>query len=882
MADTLDELFRKFVEYDRLGDKADRVAFNGVKEKIGELIADQVVAERYGGVAAAGVLPRKNKVPIFDRVYELGDNRYLFEGAEEMIVIDAKFGTYPLSYSNLKNSYLVSVEDGVVTKTRAVQRAQVQQLDGNWIRYRIKEQAAAEKAAGRARSGLDLSDKLDAAVKNDKLHVLEVRTREVQIENGVVTDIEVDLTNHTERVRQELRSGRRLTDSTTATARRETIASIQLDQTALRLTAAKDIAKADKAALDAAKRARDKTQTALTKANEAADVSPGVRGTKRKSADQLKDIHADRRQAILDARVELERAETKYKEAKKVAQASEAAVAEKQTAVEAHKVAKAEASKAHEAAQSARKEAQRKEILDRSKETKTSDPHTAKDAASAKETKPGTHAETKVEKTAGTTADDAALKAERAVAADARASHVVNASQRATGSTGTAARLGTQGEKAANRLAEVAAKGADAVKVAGELAEVGRASRLRSIGRFALKGGRIVKNVGKYVLGVFELFNPILDIMMAAELSVSAVDALFAWMDRERINDREEWKRIALFLSSEKQGINMPPFRTPYIFGRGSNASAETQNALQGLRGPNVTFVDWLKKWATDKSWSGFVYATASIRMERQYLYDNDKQPYRYTYWPKSELTIALSVRPPPNRRIEGATRTIGEALPENLRTAGHEYVSNTPELSLPVEATMLDITYTYVAPALTPFDYMIAMTNDLLCEVISFISRYDETVFAGMNDQVVMGSTQLNIFANYNAPEPLDGPRVSWCIIRLRLIMTLLSTHLEQPGDTRPEISQKLNVGYGRRLQLLRTLSGNLFLELAQQFARLIKKNANPRLLSATRDKSLDYIDQQYLYDYAMDLRADAERAFNSCKNEVTGLEYSYTGKSS
>src|SRR5262249_44534162 len=154
----------------------------------------------------------------------------------------------------------------------------------------------------------------------------------------------------------------------------------------------------------------------------------------------------------------------------------------------------------------------------------------------------------------------------------------------------------------------------------------------------------------------------------------------------------------------------------------------------------------WFDKWNADPIWTGFVYATITVTLERQaVLQADDDDLYAYTYYLIGQFRVELSASPRPNRRT--VTKSLGDfgaGDKNNRRTGELREVPTGPEYNLGVEATVQDIIYTYPVPALTPFDYITVKCNDLLSELIVFLSQHDPQIVAGFEDrsEILPGQT--------------------------------------------------------------------------------------------------------------------------------------------
>ena len=690
------------------------------------------------------------------------------------------------------------------------------------------------------------------------------------------------------------------------------IAKIQINETKLHLMAAKEVAKEDAKALQSASKKLKEAETALSKAQEkhAKLTTPGAYGTRTKTPEQVQQMQADARQAIKEKRKAFADARAEKAKAGQRARASQKAFEAKDKAIDAQMAAKKELTHTRKEAESIRRKRGEKAIIEQAEQAKIARglPEDSKLAArpadepslSQKEATQPSKARAPAPAdpahvSTGTGAPQRAVQAEKALAKEAGGA--ITDLQRGLGtrgSTGAGAITDPERGLGTRKTGTVAAQEAPPVRSGGALSKAMKTAevvekklpkgRLRSIGRFMLRGGRVIKGVGRTLFTVFEAVNPIFDILLVLELGVAAMDYLVAWMDRQRIRDREEWRRIATFLSSPTEGVNMPPYNAVYVTGLGAAIIETTKSVLTGVRGNRDNFLTWINKWINEPRWSGFVYATIVITLERQHVTNDTKDPFEYTYWwLTSTYQLTLSDTPPPNRKTEQPLGIEGPGGPRNRRTGERQESVADPEYNLPVEIAQLDIVYTYSAPTLTPFDYLIAMCNDLISEIIAFVSRYDPTVYAEMESRTEYAGFKLDLFEHYNAPEPLYGPNISWCLSMIHIQIDKLQEHIPQPGDVKAGMSAKLTKGYGRRLRLLAELAGvgrkAPFEEIAPRLANLLT-DRDPRLLLHPIDQELAYLDEEYLRDYAKAIHGDIQRAFKACQNETTRHEYNYAGR--
>jgi hypothetical protein len=379
----------------------------------------------------------------------------------------------------------------------------------------------------------------------------------------------------------------------------------------------------------------------------------------------------------------------------------------------------------------------------------------------------------------------------------------------------------------------------------------------------------------------FWTWHPILDLL----LMVDIVDAFVAWLQREKLAEQAEWRRIAHFLSAHATTVRLAPFSLPYTVGFGDASSRLAQLTLTTDGGPG-NFVAWFQKWDTEHSWSGFVYATANVELQRQEVVSSD-DPYPVTYYLAGELRVSTSSKPQPNWKEEGPSLIAGPADDRNYRTAGKPAPVSDPKYNVSVGISSLKVRYTYPNPILSPFDFILAKSNSLIGAIVGFLSKYDERIFRDMDVRVeiIPDVAHLNLLAEVDFYYPLYGPAIKWCLQALFNANDLLAKHAPEQGDGRlPNPPQKYNEGFYRRLNILRLLSAapgpksGSFHQIALQM-REILRDENPRHLLPTRDKDLDGITIQYLQDAAMDIHADVQRAYAACGKSPSNLEFNYEG---
>lgn len=836
---TLDELLKEYQKWNSLPpSQVDIGEFNKVKELIGEAAARAEVSKKYGASTLKYVsVPRRGTegAPILDLLFELDTG--------EEVLVEAKFGTSLLGRTNDRRVFLV---DGDQLKQLPLQR-QVEQLEVIWTK---------DRAAEIGKTDPELAKKLIENIKNQKLHILEVRTK-VEITKGKPPELSSQINDHTEKFRNTAKTGRRSTEDPLrelerGAARREALSDMHLKAaTAKAEENAKVVAEAKKKAKKA-----ENDVNRVKKALQEAKDNPRTRKTtipKRETA------LADAEKAEREAQAELKKAQEILNRSEKI----------KKLASE-QKARDTAARKAEEAWQ--RKRAWAKLRGDQPATTTTS--------ASEVEGR-----------SAAKTTDTAATKQAGAVKDTATAERRVGSS--------------IAGDRAvANRL-EGPAIEADtlekaAVRVAPKIAELGRA---RPVVRFALTGLKYAAKVGRFVFIVLDFANPIFDLLLAVDLFSSFMD----WLQREKIEEQKEWERIADFLFGT-------PARIKSVYGIEYFASVrDMENALIELKLADVNYTSgnfphWLDKWNNDRKWSGFVYVQTSINLERQEQ-QHSEEPYSTKYYLAGAADIVLTDHPLENWKDKKVEALVGPQDDRNRTTGGREAPYSDPKYTIDVEISQLAVRYTYPGPILTPFDFIIVKSRQLLAEIVAFISQYDTGVIEGMEIEYDYGGVKKgNLLENASFDRPLASERVRFCTDAILTANAFLSDHVLQrsdlthvvPGKVATEYKYaKFNKGYYRRREMLMKINSpqsghvTLFRQIGLQLNNLVT-DVNPRYVINPIDpdpetvrrlglagEGLKYMTTGYLAEFAFDIDSDLKRALADCKGESTSLEYNYEGKS-
>lgn len=854
---SIEELLGDYVAFGSRNDPSEIAQFNKVKELLGEAFADIAMDHKFGGQAEAarGVLNRGTKgPPIFDRVYELGDDRFLLTGDEAMVVIDAKFGQSPLSYTNLNHSYLVPPKG---ERIPLPQKRQVRQLEADWIKDRIKELGRAEEKAmkGAPVAENSLAARLKRAAERGKMQVYEVRTT-IEFGEDQVHDVHVEIVDHTKQFQDSYSSRRPPADAERIAARKEAIENFYLKKSELKATIDAD-------AYEAARKRLKKAQTQVRKAGRdlAEAKQPGNRERKKLVLKEKKQAAADR--------------ESEAKRAKKTTVKSDDVVKQNQEMRDRQtrnrKAEEAKKKQAGQGANQAEKDAQQAKKTPSTSDTTSGEiPDTRTQSAGTGDTA-SSHTSTDMTHSGRTTAlSDEAKGITRPLSGDAV--------------RGTADKMTYDALQADHGAAAVVKKQLAEVteRQAPRIAEWGAA---RIAERLVFKAGRVVFKVGKFAFRVLEFANPILDVLMV----VDGIDLLINWLRRDKIEDEKEWRRIADYLSTQTQRAHLPPYGFEYLTSQETNISVYAGNIISGqIPGRTDDYLSWYKKWIKDTSWRGFVYTTVWINLERQKVLGANylDYPYEYTYWLTNRLEVALSSDPPPNTKTDKHIGEVGEEDETNRITHGKHGPYSDPKYSIAVEIRQLEVRYSYSMPVLTPFDFILTKCNALISEIIAFLSRYDENVIAKMDVRSEMGGFSFNWFQNYTFGTPVDVKVVRWCLTTLPAISDHLGNHTPIPGDSvipKRSVRMNLNTGYHRRLQILRLISGGpgsktSFREIAGLLNRIVT-DENTRYLITPIDKDLEYLTPEYLRDVALDIHDDVQRTLKACSHGPTDVEYNYQG---
>lgn len=462
----------------------------------------------------------------------------------------------------------------------------------------------------------------------------------------------------------------------------------------------------------------------------------------------------------------------------------------------------------------------------------------------------------------GAAAADAAkaAEAEKAVAGGAKAERAT-----ATASKGVGTRMVEREVATAGRLG-AAAKAANFGKTA---IKVAAAAPRRAVYQL-YRGAKVIARVGVKVFTVIELANPVFDLLMLVDI----VDSLVAWLDRDRINDRREWARLFDFFFGEKQYVTSS-YGIVYQTSMYSYIDEVVEKELGNEANPR-NFVYFLNRWESDKSWAGFVYAQIDVaNINRQEQQDSDS-PYAVKYYLPGAVNVTFVEKPLPNYRKQGEGFYVGAQDERNWSTFGRPAPYASPEYSITVKISRLDLRITHPAPSLTPFDFIIAKCRGLIGEIVDYVSRHDERVYEGMSvAEEVYGLGDITHKKQYwlegmQFHAPLVSENVHSALLNLLGVIEFLSAHSPRKGDG--EIwNEKWTRGYLRRLLMLREVATG-----RKEFrGRRIMEEVSSRVLNLVKaeDETL-----RELSDYAQGIDDDLRRTYQRCQSTNT-LEFNYQG---
>jgi hypothetical protein len=849
----LDELLKELVHLSsQPSHKVDSNRLTKVKELIGEVGASEEIARRFGSSQPPRLrVPRRGErgTVILDLLFQLDDG--------QLVLVEAKFGISTMGRTkDWRGISLVEVSQGKINQTRLPLREQIEQLDAEWIKARIKEIAKHDKG---------LADALQDALDGDRLKVLEMRSR-LDLGSGQPPALSrPQVTDHTELIQEQRKTGRRLNTVERRFARREALGERQLKALAARTEQLKQVAS------DAAKaqNAAEKKLTRLRKELAELRHTPGKKMTKAQVAARqwrtqaiaeldkklpvLKQATADAEAALAGHLETVERAE------KLTEQDTLAREAEKQFHKE-HVLQRLRGGAA-----SGKLSAAERKLLD-----KRGPPPTGLPGLEEAEELPGTPthaapepAATAADQPASTTARSGQAGSPRAIGAGERALGSPMTADKALDHPLTGQRGATAHDVVDRRL----------VEAANEFPALRRLPARARVAEFGLKGVRLVARIGRFVFSVLDFANPIFSLLDA----VALVDLLAAWLQRHKLEEEREWRLIATYLFSHPEKV-VTKYGVSYYTGIGNQVEAHLR-ARMSYPGYPDNIVHWAERWS-DRAWSGFVYSTVDAELERQESNQED-DPYQVKYYADTIPLVSFSDIPPANTKATLISSTnYGPTDDRNRATEGGP-ARYSPEYNIVVKASTVMVRYTYPEPYLTPFDFMIMKCNNLIASIIEFVSHYDEQIISEMSasDEVFEG-VHVYWLQNYNFSAPLDSGAVHAALLNLLAAVRVLSLHAHGRGDSkRPSHSRTHNNGYFRRREILKTLYDNNkqlrgmrpFDFVEAQLAQLLVN----RQFSQREEQDIDYLRQ-----LAQSIQSDLQRTWGRCIAPETSLEFNYEGK--
>ncbi|MCO5963689.1 hypothetical protein [Sinorhizobium meliloti] len=813
----------------------DRGRLNKVKELIGEVGGHDEIFRKFGADRLRMLSPprRAGGVIILDFLFELDDGQF--------VIVEAKYGESQAGRSKFKRASIVSVSQGKVMQAPLPLKEQLEQLDAMWIRERIDEIEKHDEPLGKA---------LRKAFAEEKVQVFEARTR-VELTPGQRRALTTQLTDHTQTIRTQAKVGRRFIDHEHRFAIREALSEQQLKALAAKT---KQLEKS----LKDARKAQQPVQTELSKAKRnlaRLRQTPGKQLTSAQVA-----ARARWTQAIADLEKELE----PLKQA--VTDAEEALAAHKETIKVAEEVRdySARARKAEEKFKRLQMEKQlkagrasgkfteeEKRLLDRRLEDKPA----GKPGGGGD---PGPRPSSNVKGTAPP--------------------------QKATDKPLTEGKgLVQKSEKSATEAAKAAAKSKPVARAGGGAAQV--AAKGGRLSRMALKGTKVVARAGSLVFKVVNFADPLFLLMDV----VAVIDALVAWIRRDKIEDEKEWKRIANFLFGPRELITNR-FGVVYPTTMGNQIEAHVPLRMADAQNGTGNIFYWIGRWQSDVNWPGFVYIQIDAELERQQCDDDDvAYPVRY-FWDKLPQ-IRFTDRPQPNVRTETERLTwLGSGDPRNRFTEGRGGGGG-PETNISAQPSFITVRYTYPQPYLTPFDFILIKCQTLLADLASFIAQFDEDFLIGLEaEDSEFTSIRQDTIRAYPFRKPFVAFELHVCLIHIDFYIKLLSSHATLQDDhKRQNIFDPYNAGRNRRLRLLQKLASPNGLSYPDKYRD--PKFSNYRQMRPfweivlrlgkiiTSEDPAVLADLKHLRDLASTIDDDAKRALALAQKEATGFLFNYEG---
>lgn len=824
---------------------------NNSKGLTGEVVARDWVKATYGSRAQLRtVMLRTNGVPVMDLVFETAPG--------EFVVVEAKAHDSKLSFTN-ERVWIVDPESAV----RPVSIAQeVEQVSPKWFRQRFEEMRGPFGDAESRR----LANQLEASWHGGRMRVLAIR----DFPNPKSTERAFQVLDYTDGMNADVGAvARHRVPERSAVGSR---ASGTLVERAVSSPGSTPEHRA-KASHEAALRSELKLAQQRAKAR-----ALSLRDALKKASKRAKDLEAEA--------IKLEKAADRAEKTVKTAEANlgkaklPRTIADRAAVVQARKAeAVRQRSQAALARSRAQKAAQAEAYLGKlaraaSVEAAQLETDLGKRlrAASADLAKLEALEETRGLRFRGRPSAPGGAQAARA-ADDAAA-----AAQRTARGTGAPLTMGRKLEN--NSVTSVASQVAKEERtLATALAAESRAAKLGKLGGRVLS---LTKNLGKLAVG---FFVPLTKLEVLLQLAIW----LLEWDQRRRRAEEEEWRRIYVFLFEFSTPLK-DPFAKIYLPSVGDTFWGAVDRRLQAPDDPE-NILHWIRKWDSEPSWHGFVFAKISLEVIRN---EHDpsagsRAPNPIRYYANGALNpqfAEMSIQST-RTRTESPTRRLEPDDRDNMFTGGksgdpaengNQDVSlRTTYLYRHVESRMLKVHVTAPTPSLTPFHYLIFKCRDLMAETIRFISRFDEDFWdmPAFDDD---GALSTYWYEDAQFPKPIDPAAAHYCLRSIHELLKLLGKH----GSER----ESLQKGWDRRLAIVQkvyvpTLDKRPLLDIARALFRLAQGLA-PERFRPRQDPELAYLSADYLHDAAMALENDFRRVYRdmvSEKNPARSHLYKYSG---
>jgi hypothetical protein len=429
--------------------------------------------------------------------------------------------------------------------------------------------------------------------------------------------------------------------------------------------------------------------------------------------------------------------------------------------------------------------------------------------------------------------------------------------------------------------------GSVAASAAGSAAKEERAlTTIVHAGEAAGKVGKLAKvlsltkTLGKVAVG---FFIPLTALEVALQLAIW----LLEWDQHRRHADEEEWQRIMTFLF-DVQEVVPDPFAGTYAPTMGQYFWPTVETLLQSPADPNNNIVHWIEQWNDEPKWLGFVYAKASglvIRNEHTpggWGAPKAPRPIRYYAGGLRPSLMEFSSTVGRYKTQVGDAKVLEAQNNENLFSGGsHGDPSTrgtgdrTDYLALTVTATRYNVGAICPTPSLTPFDYLVFKCRDLLAEIVRFISKFDENFLVVPPFDNTNAFVTINWYEGLEFPKPIDSTSAHFCLKALFLLQQALETH----GRAR----ESAQWGFERRLALVQLIyKPNLYKRPMYEMAKRLQFLASD--LDYTRyrrnqDPELAYLTNESLFALAIEIENDAKRIYEAMIDPKRSYQYRYLG---